>query len=439
MLNLTIFKFGGTSVGNAESISTIPQILKSSTAERKLVVVSAQSGITNLLIDLAHGIDTFEAIATRLQSLCEELNIDTPTEVATLLNKLKEEENEKLPPSQKVDAIASYGERFSIHIIRAYLASCGINATPVDSRDIIVTDSTFGNAKYVESATTKNANDRLAPLFDKQLIPVVTGYIAQDEQGRTTTLGRGGSDLTATILASALNAISIEIWTDVDGIMSADPKIVPQAQVIDTFSYEEAFELSNWGARVMYNNSLKPAYLASIPIQVKNTFNPQASGTKITNKQDSSGFSIATKDDEIILTIYNPSMIGTSGYLGEFFSVFAALRISVDIIAVSEASVSLTTDTLDAKLIAKLKEAIAPFGKLSIKKNCSIVALVSKKLRNNQGIIADCTKILHEANIAIEMISFGNSEINISFVIAASDKLKALTLLHSHFIAKLKS
>lgn len=428
-INLKIMKFGGSSVGTVEAIVRTSNIITHDLSKNKIVVVSAQQGVTDKLLGLVNGKGNLVDLKNHLNNIIRQLNIQVP-EVQVLFFELEKILKKKIPANKLKDLVASFGERISANMISTYLNSKGLKAAFVDSRKIVVTNSSFNNADYLLEKTRINCIKILNPILRKKIIPIVTGFIGQNVKGETTTLGRGGSDLTGTLLGQCLSAEVIEIWTDVDGIMTSDPRNIKDTSIISELTYKETIELSNFGAKVMYGRALIPAMESNIPVYVLNTFNPSSPGTLIHSKNSLNSFAVTAKESITIVTVYNPKMIGAAGFLADFFNIFGKLKLSVDVVSVSEASISVTVQKLseaDKKLlIANLEK----FGEIELKDNCAIIAIISN-LKKKQELFSLILENLKNNGIHISLISYGNSEINLTLVISDSSKTKqAVSQIH---------
>jgi aspartate kinase len=364
--------------------------------------------------------------------LARELKLP-PSTVEPLLTDLRRDARAELAAPEKSDLLAGYGERISAAVVAAYFNHRGLAAVAVDARDFVVTDDNFTSARYRESPTFEKARATLGPLLARGELPVVTGFVGRDARGRTTTLGRGGSDLTATLLGAALGAAVVEIWTDADGIMTADPRLLPEAEPLARLSYEEAVELSNFGARVVFNRSLVPAIRAGFPVHVRNTFAPTAPGTVISERGAATNFALTSKSGITVITVSNPEMVQAVGYLAQLFRIFQEFELSVDVVAVSEASVSMTVSALEAERERRLLAALRPLGRADVKRGRSIVTAVSEYLDNEQAVFPYLFRVLTERGIDVEMISYGNREINLTLVVEEAREKEAVRLLHAVF------
>lgn len=458
---MIVLKFGGTSVANAQNIKQVIAIIDKKVKENKLaVVVSALSGVTDMLISASqkaaskndnykNSIDEirqkhFDAIAdlvenTNQNQLLIKINsqinqLQTLLDGCFLLGELS---------SRTADAIAGYGELLSSQIIATALQQTIPNSVFKDSRELLKTNSNFGKAGVDFEWTNSLIGDYFST--NKSQVVVLPGFIASSEDGYTTTLGRGGSDYTAAIIANGVKAESLEIWTDVNGMFTANPKIVKQAQPIKTISYQEAMELSHFGAKVLYPPTIQPVLKAGIPIWIKNTFEPAAEGTLISNQNDSNANPIKgiTHIDGIaLLTLEGSGMIGVAGSSKRLFEVLSQQGINVIFItqASSEHSICIGILNQDAD---KAKVAIDTMFELEIaqnkidpcmvEKDLCIVALVGESMKNHQGLSGKMFSTLGKNNVNIRAIAQGASERNISVVINEKDVKKALNTLHERF------
>jgi len=431
---LKILKFGGSSVGTASAIEQLREIVQTDSTPQKVLVLSAQSGVTDMLLasQLEPGLLTL--IEQRLRTLSEELLGEVHPELTTLEALLRTASaSQNLPPAAHQDLLASFGERLSVKLVSAYLNNNGILTRAIDSREIVRTDSNFGQANVDQIITQTLVAQRLVPLLKEGIVPVVTGFIGSDSKERTTTLGRGGSDLTASLLGQCLNAEQIEIWSDADGLMSADPRLVPTSRRLTAVSYAEAVELSNFGARILYNRTLVPAMEAEIPITLKNTFNRSSPGTTISQLGASDNLVVTHKTGVSALTISNPQMIAAVGYLSRLFSCFEQHALSIDVVTVSEASVSVTFDQINEAEEASLLNALSALGDVSYKKDCGLLAVVSPRWQE-EDLFPAIFGELQQAGIPVEMVSFGHAKVNLTLVLPEAALLNAVRRIHDLLI-----
>jgi aspartate kinase len=447
---MIVMKFGGTSVGSAERIAGVAQLVKERAARRPLVVTSAVSKVTDQLIvgarqalrRDAESDDTWNGIRARHEGIVESLFPDGATrkrllahahavleELRTLYTGVHYLED---LTARTLDAVSAVGERISCEIVAAALVAQGLRAEAVDARSVLITDECFGKATPDLEETGKRVRLQVQPMIETGIIPVVGGFIGGTPLGVTTTLGRGGSDWSASIFGAALGAEEIQIWTDVDGMMTVDPRIASSARVISEVSADEAAELAYFGAKVLHPATIKPAVEKGIPVLVLNSMNPTAKGTVITAKPSSgpSGpCAIACKKGITVILVSQPKMLMASGFLASVFGVFERHRTAVDLIATSEVSVSLTIDNVE--VLPAIKADLARLGEVRILREMAIVSLVGRGFFRHPGLTGRMFKSLSEVNVV--MISFGASDVNISFVVEEADVERAVLELHREF------
>jgi len=343
---------------------------------------------------------------------------------------------------RSLDYVLSFGERLCAPILSGALNSIGVRSKWFTGYEAgITTNSNFGRASPIWDITNKRVNETLKPLL-KEYVPVVTGFIAGDEKGRITTLGRGGSDYSASIIGSALNADEIWIWTDVDGIMTTDPRLVSDARTIKVISYIEAMELAYFGARVLHPKTIEPAMEKGIPVRVRNTFNPENEGTLIVREQERIEDivkAVSVMKDVVMLNISGASMIGMPGIVARVFNALAEENINILMIsqASSEANISFVIAKEDLKKALKVlnKEFKNNYIKqIDYLKDIAIIAVVGAGMIGTKGVAARVFKAVADAGVNIIMIAQGSSEVNISFVILEKDAKKAAEALHREFI-----
>ena len=467
---MNVLKFGGTSMANATNIKKVVDIIKQNNSTKTIVVVSALSGVTDTLIqlgiDASIGNENYTHILNNVQqqhlTTVDEL-IENSTQNETTKIAIQIEFNElksicegvfklqELSPRTK-DKIASFGELLSSKIITAYLQSLNINVCWLDSRQLIKTNNNFGNAQ-VDFKTTNDNIFEIIHNTPSNYLYIAPGFIASNQNNNSTTLGRGGSDYTAAIFAAAINAKNLEIWTDVSGMMTADPRWVNNVKNIQHISYKEAMELSHFGAKVIYPPTIAPAMQLNIPIWVKNTFAPNDYGTKITANAEQN-----TIDDAVItgissinhvclLSLEGSGMVGIPGFSKRLFEALAAEKINVIIItqSSSEHSICVGINTVD---VDKAKTAIdsafeyeiniKKVEPLAVEKNLSVVAVVGDKMKNHQGISGKMFAALGRNGINVRAIAQGSSERNITAVVNYADVKKAINVLHEAFFESAK-
>ncbi|GGD41802.1 bifunctional aspartate kinase/homoserine dehydrogenase I [Muriicola marianensis] len=457
---MKVLKFGGTSVASADVIKQVRDILNHTDTDRVAVVVSALGGITDHLLDTMDIASRQDAAYRKSLKGIENRHLEVVRELMPMksqsgvLSKVKSELNVletlldgvfyigEITPRLS-DRIVSFGELLSAFIISEYFKSSGLNAVFKDSRELLLTDQSHGKA----AVDFKESNKRIREYFEqeKAAVVVLPGFIASSEDGNVTTLGRGGSDFTASILAAAVEAEELQIWTDVSGMYTANPRIVKQAKPIAHISYEEAMELSHFGAKVLYPPTVQPVLAKGLPILIKNTFDPAATGTLITKKSPEEGRTvrgISYIPGISLLSLEGPGMIGIPGISKRLFEVLSAASISVVLItqASSEHSICIGIADEDAsKAIREIDKAFSyerSQGKIKPvihEKDLAIIALVGDQMKNHQGLSGRMFSTLGKNNVNIRAIAQGASERNISAVIRKEDVKKALNTLHETF------
>ncbi|HHE55506.1 MAG TPA: aspartate kinase [Caldithrix abyssi] len=458
---MKILKFGGTSLQNANRVNQTTDIIRQRTEnDSKLaVVVSAFAGVTDLLISAAQnaaaGDESYKTIVQTLEDI--HLNIAQKSlsvqnqsralaKIVSSLNDLHDVLHGvflvRELSARVLDFVMSFGERLSAFIVTEVLKEKGVNAEYLDARQVIKTNDHFGQAAVLWDET----NEKIQRLFkNKQKLLVITGFIASTKQNETTTLGRSGSDFTASIFGAALDVEEIQIWTDVDGVMTADPRKVPSAFSIPQITYEEAMELSHFGAQVIHPRTMQPALEKKIPIRIKNTLNPQHPGTVISDQSNNWPWSIrglTSLDSIALVSVIGSGMIGVTGIAGRVFSALAREKINIILIsqASSEHSICFAVlpeyslqakNALEKELKLELIERTV--NKVIVEDNLSIIAVVGEKMRRTRGIAGKVFSSLGQHGINIVAIAQGSSERNISFVIDRKDLTNALNAIHSEF------
>ncbi|HEX4757915.1 MAG TPA: lysine-sensitive aspartokinase 3 [Terracidiphilus sp.] len=452
-MSLVVMKFGGTSVEDPAAISRTAAIVagRVGMGKQPVVVVSAMAKVTDQLLRAAAAAsmgDRTGALAISSRLRCRHRDtacalIKNTAEVALLTRTIDEKFDAldevlrglaailELTPRIS-DLIVSYGERISSRIVAAAFREQGNNAEHVDARQVVITDSQFQKAIPQDTIIERRAHEKLLPLISAGKVPVMGGFIASNEAGLTTTLGRGGSDLTGALIGGALTAEAIEIWTDVDGIMTADPRVCPDALRVKVISFEEAAELAYFGAKVLHPATILPAVKKNIPVLVLNSRNAACEGTRIISLAPhcKSPFkSIAVKKKLSIIDLVASRMLMTHGYLRQIFEIFDKHKCPVDMVSTSEVSVSLTVDSNE-----KLPAIAADLGQLADVKyegKKALVCMVGEDIRGQHGIAAQVFNAVRHINV--RMISQGASEINMSFMIEEEDAEEALRSLHAAF------
>lgn len=450
---MIIMKFGGTSVEDATAIARVVDIVREHRRDRPIVVLSAIAGMTNGLIALArraaegqeaeaqavlaHWRERHERIVTDV-ILRREAREQLRAEVARHFEQLGHLVHGlailgELTP-RSLDTICSYGERLSTLIVARALQEHGIPARWLDARQFILTDEMFGRATPLLDKIEEKAREYLRPVWEQGDVPVTQGYIGATERGVTTTLGRGGSDLTAALLGAALGAREIHIWTDVDGMLTADPRFVPTARRVKVLSFAEASELAYFGAKVLHPSTILPAMSKNIPVRILNSRKPHLSGTLITSEITPAAGgvkSIACKSGIIMINVYSTRMLMAYGFLRQIFEVFERYRTPVDLVSTSEVNVSVTVDRPDD--VQAIVADLSAFSHVTVETDKAIVCVVGEQLKYTPGIAGRVFKTIEGINIY--MISQGASEINLSFVVDEADLPQVVRTLHDEFFS----
>jgi len=441
----TIMKFGGTSVEDANAIRNVVAIVKLAVNSRPVVVVSALGGFTNSLLrsveiagagEARTASKSLEPEFERHLTIAEQLlnNERRATFVSAVgdarskirqLHKIIAAHPVTSPPLQ--DEIVAYGEHLSSQLVTAALTAAGVDAWHVDARSCIKTDDVYGAATPLPE-TSSAILAGIEPLLAAK-VPVLGGFIGSTARGVTTTLGRGGSDYSAAIVGAALNAREIQIWTDVSGVLTADPRVVPNAQTIPILSYQEAAELAYFGAKVLHPKTIQPAIDKSIPVRVCNSRAPKEAGTLIVAESEAAPQTvkaIAHKNGITTVQVTSARMLGAYGFLRALFEVFDYHRVAVDVVTTSEVSVSLSID--DAGGLLEMLPDLEKLGTVEIEKDRAIISVVGEGLRNTPGIAARVFSVIDDINIT--MISVGASSVNLTFMVEEARAAETISRLH---------
>ncbi len=458
---MKIMKFGGSSLADAQKIAAAATIVEDAQTEEQIVVVlSAMKGVTDMLIEMAQEAEQgnknydqkYAGLLTRVKTTVGELfGSETASVIQSEMERTCQELHELLHGIELVrecskrtlDLILSFGERLNTLLFSRYLSRLDITSTPVDARNYIVTDERHGNASVMFEKTYRKIQSGLT---QKETVYVVPGFIASTESGATTTLGRNGSDFTASIFGAALSAERIEIWTDVDGVYSADPKVVKNSFVLPNINFQEAMELSYFGAKVIHPFTMLPALDREIPIVIKNTFNPEAPGTMITSSLKRHAkilTGVASIENVALINIEGGGMIGVIGIASRVFSALAGADVNVVMIsqASSEHSICIVCREAEAEnalfaLENEFKEELVSkkIQQFELLRELEIIAVIGENMRGTPGISGKMFSALGERKINILAIAQGSSERNISFVIHKNDTENALNTIHRTFL-----
>src|SRR5277367_536253 len=462
---LQVMKFGGTSVGDAACIARAAKIIADGAQQGGCVaVVSAMSGVTNRLIDAAKKAQT--GVETEATAVTEALRAQHETALITLVKdeqkratvrkKIEEvlSEGRRLLEgtallreltARTLDAVSSLGERLSAPLVAAAVRELGWPSESVQATECIVTDDFHGGAEPLMEETRAKSETRLRPLLGEGSVPVVTGFLGATKTGELTTLGRGGSDYSATILGAAMDADEVIIWTDVEGVLTADPRLVSEARTIPVISYREAAELAYFGAKVLHPKTLKPVVQKAIPVWIRNSFAPDKLGTKITPEGRSIGGGVKALTairDVTLISVGGPGIVGLPDVVGRTFSTTSEVRASVLLISQSSSQndICFIVSATDAdRTVAALRKEFAQdlahetVEHITVDPNIAIVAVVGENMRGTPGVAGRTFNSLGRQNVNIIAIAQGSSESNISFVIEEKDVKKALLATHREF------
>lgn len=462
---LQVMKFGGTSVGDAACIArTAKIIVDAAKGTRCVAVVSAMSGVTNRLIEAAKLAQAGKA--AEAAAILEALEKQHETALVGLIPsdkerpRIRQKLNEVFAEGRRMcegtallreltprtlDAIASLGERLSAPLVAAAVRETGANSETIEATELIVTDALHGGAEPQMDQTREKSQARIGPALEKGMIPVVTGFIGATAEGQLTTLGRGGSDYSATILGAALDADEVIIWTDVDGVLTADPRLVPDARTIPVISYREAAELAYFGAKVLHPKTLNPVVQAAIPVWIRNSFAPERLGTKITPEGRSIGGGVKALTairDVTLISVGGPGIVGLTDVVGRTFSTTAEVRASVLLISQSSSQndICFIVSTADAqRTVEALRKEFAQdlahhnVEHITTDPNIAIVAVVGENMRGTPGVAGRTFSALGREGVNLIAIAQGSSESNISFVIEEKAVKMALLTTHREF------
>ena len=448
-----VMKFGGTSVADAAALENVARIVAAQRDDRPVVVVSAMSGVTDALLAstcIASERSADEALASlaetfqRHEHAAQEL-LPSPDSFLEYFNDAAAQISQLLthaaaqPTNGRVvqDAIVSFGEMLSSRLLAEALKHRGVNAQQVDPRCCIITDEEHTCAAPLPAETWTRSQQSLLPILNDQVVPVVGGFIGATRTGATTTLGRGGSDYTAALLGAALRVKEIQIWTDVTGVLTADPRVVPDAQTVERLSYSEAAELAYFGAKVLHPKTIQPAIEDRIPVRICNSRASRERGTLVGPQTETSPRTIkaiAHKTGVTTVQITSARMLGAYGFLRALFEVFERHRTVVDVVTTSEVSVSLSLD--DDSTLPAVVEDLEQLGTVRVEKNRAIICVVGEGLRGTPGVAASVFSTISDINVTL--ISQGASSINCTFAIEEARAAEAVQRLHDAFFPNIK-
>jgi aspartate kinase len=443
-------KFGGTSVGDVAAFERVVHAVSSQIDRHPVVVVSAMTKVTDALLaafEMAKKGDPQAAFAQlephfeRHLDVAEQfLPVTGNNPFLTEFNYAREEledlltraSRRSLPLSMLKDAIVSYGEQLSSRLVTEVLKAKGVNARHVDARRVIVTDDEYGAAQPIWDETEKLVRIELGPMIAADEVPVMGGFIAASRGGETTTLGRGGSDYSAALVAASLSASELQIWTDVTGVMTCDPRICGGARTIPILSYNEAAELAYFGAKVLHPKTIKPAIDYKIPVRVCNTFEPNEIGTMVLAESDEAPNkikSIAHKKNITILRITSARMLGAYGFMAALFQIFERYRTAIDVISTSEVSVAMTLDNTES--LENIVKELERLGEVEVEHGFAVVCVVGEGLRASAGLASKIFSTISDVNISL--VSHGASSVNMTFVVKEEAVGDVIKKLHAEF------
>lgn len=450
---MIVMKFGGTSVQDTAAFKRTIDIILSRRERNPVVVLSATAGTTDMLEELCKNASEGD------QMICDKIISDLKEKHHTIAKELIKDEKRLAELIAILDAktaqisdlvkgifllselskrsrarILAYGEILSTNILVYTLNDMGFKSALLDSRDFIITNEEPLNGDPQIDIITSKTKEHIEPLMDGETIPVAQGFIGKSTTGSATTLGRGGSDYTASLIGMAMDADEIEIWTDVDGILTADPRKVKGTQIVKEVTFREAAELAFFGAKVLHPSTITPAVEKGIPVRVLNSHNPQNPGTLIKDDIEHGEHdikSITCKENIKVINIYSPRMLFAHGFLKKIFEIFDKHSTSVDMITTSEVNVSLTLDN-EERIIDIIKD-LEEFSEVSVEEDKALVCVIGKDIKNTKGIATRIFESLDDFNIT--MISQGASLINLSFVVERKDLNKVVQTIHDRFFA----
>ncbi|HGL6563479.1 TPA: lysine-sensitive aspartokinase 3 [Enterobacter hormaechei] len=446
MTSFVVAKFGGTSVADYDAMNRSADVVLAD-PNTHLVVLSASAGVTNLLVSLSEGLEATERfvkldalrkiqfdILERLQNpnvIREEVerlleNITTLAEAASLATS-----------SALTDELVSHGELMSTLLFVEIMRERNIQAQWFDVRKVMRTSDRFGRAEPDVEALAELTNQQLAPRLDEGIV-ITQGFIGSEAKGRTTTLGRGGSDYTAALLGEALHATRVDIWTDVPGIYTTDPRVVSAAKRIDVIAFEEAAEMATFGAKVLHPATLLPAVRSDIPVFVGSSKDPKAGGTLVCKKTENPPLfrALALRRKQTLVTLHSHNMLHSRGFLAEVFGILARHNISVDLITTSEVSIALTLDTTgststgDTLLTQSLLIELSELCRVEVEEDLALVAIIGNKLSRACGVGKEVFGVLDPFNI--RMICYGASSYNLCFLVPADQAEQVVQKLHQN-------
>jgi aspartate kinase len=436
---MLVMKFGGSSVADENQVHKVFEIVKGRVSRRPVIVSSAHKGVTDALLKAGKAAAKGEPDAAPVVEIqrrvlkgcgCDHDMLDPFfREIEDLLRGIS---LVREASRRSLDYLASFGERMSVRVIADYFSRSGVKAEAFDAWDLgFITDENFGNARPLHGFEQRMQTE-FKRRVGSDVVPVITGFVGKTSSGEIATVGRNGSDFSATCFAAGLGAEECEIWTDTDGVMTADPSLVQDAHSIPAMSFAEASELAYYGGRVLHPSTLLPAIKKKIPVRVLNTNAPEHPGTVITEEGGENPnvvTSIAYKEGQAVITIESPQMLGQPGFMAKVFDVLGREKIDIDMITTSEISVSMTCP--GASVLNEAVKQLEPLGNVTVTTDKTIVCVVGKNVRRQIGLGAKVFTALADSDVNVEMVSQGANKINLSFLIDDSDIEKAIPALHA--------
>lgn len=441
---INVAKFGGTSVANFEAMNRCAAIVENN-PDTKLVVISACSGVTNILVELANGVQDKAKREQLLQDLVQIHfsivdQLQNPSEITPAINEIlakvsqcAEKAAEKTS-TKLTDQLVACGELMSTHILSQLMRDRGHQATRFDIRSVMKTTSSFGNAEPLLDDIRVAAEAHLVPLCENNIV-ITQGFIGSDHNNHTTTLGRGGSDYSAALIAESVDAIGLEIWTDVPGIYTTDPRVAPLARPIQEISFSEASEMANYGAKILHPSTLLPALRHKIPVFVGSSKEPELGGTWVKQQVESAPLfrAVTLRGNQTLVTLKSLNMFHAYGFLAKVFEILARHRVSVDLITTSEISVSLTLDRTNTQggapqLPKEAQLELEELCSVEVEQNLSLIALIGNNMGQAKGTAKQIFGTLEDHNL--RMICYGASNHNLCFLLHESSARQAVQQLH---------
>ena len=453
---MIVMKFGGTSVENSGAMLTVSRIVQRSIDKKPLVVISACAGVTNSLITIARSshdgakakaLDIVHQLRLRHRKIAHDLFsgdllFTVQSQIDAMFDELRDLSRSIAIlgelTDRSLDTFMSFGEKLSTLLLFHQFVRDGMRAVLVNAQEVVVTNGDFTRAVPLMDQIEEKATTIIRPKIDSGQVVITQGFLGATASGTPTTIGRGGSDYSAALLGAALDAEEIQIWTDVDGVMSCDPSIIKEAELIEELTFREAAEIAYFGARVLHPATILPAIQKNIPVRVLNSKRPEAKGTvivrEVTKRIQRPVKAIACKKQITLINIESTRMLMMHGFLARVFEVFAKYQKSVDVIATSEVSLSLTVDNHEN--LDEMFQELRLIADVQVSKNKAVFCVVGENLKNSRGVITRIFSTLDLNKINVGLISLGASEINVTFVVDEQDADRTAQALHDEFFSK---